>query len=173
MTEMLHLSALLPAALGVCCTVGGRRGSRVLSGFEAIAALVMLTAMADVALGLNLVTPILWVAGLVVLALVGLPLGRVFRAGGNLSASPPVGFPQTVSPAPLLPRGSALAALRVPPSDGPARTATHAPLLHSSLGLIVMAGLLALMAAGHVAFVSGHHNGGGLLPVLVLGGSAI
>ena len=70
MTELLHLSALLPAAFGVCCTVGGRWRGRVLLGFEGLAALVMLVAMTDVALGLGLLAPILWVVGLVALALV-------------------------------------------------------------------------------------------------------
>lgn len=36
-----------------------------------------------------------------------------------------------------------------------------------------MAGLVALMSAGHTASVSGHHGGGGLLPLLVFGGSAV
>lgn len=35
-----------------------------------------------------------------------------------------------------------------------------------------MAGLVALMAAGHVASASGHHGGGGLLQLLVFVGSA-
>jgi hypothetical protein len=135
MTELLHLSALLPAAFGVCCTVGGRRRGRLLFGFEGVAALVMLVAMADVALGFGLVTPILWVAGLVVLALVA---------------------PLTGRPTPL--------------SESAAPVAHRS--LHLSLGLIVMAGLVALMSAGHAASFPGHH-GGGLLPVLVLGGSAV
>lgn len=131
MTELLHLSALLPAAFGVCCTVGGRRRGRL--GFEAAAALVMLVAMADVALNLGLVAPILWVVGLVLLALasVATPRSRQARSAG----------------------------------------ATHRSL-HISLGLIVMAGLVALMSAGHVASVSAHHGGGGMLPLLVFGGSA-
>ncbi|PWC06424.1 hypothetical protein [Mycetocola zhujimingii] len=171
MTELLHLSALLPAAFGACCTVGGRRGSRVLSGFEGFAAVAMFVAMADVALNLGLVAPILWVVALVALALVGLPLGRVARAGGNASASL---FNETAqvaanSPLPDRPaRSSANAALR----DSPTGPAAHASLLHSSLGLIVMAGLLALMAAGHTASVASHHSANGLLPTLVLGGAA-
>ncbi|SFN82468.1 hypothetical protein [Mycetocola miduiensis] len=135
MTELLHVSALLPAAFGACCTVGGRRRGRVRFGFEALAAVVMLVAMADVALGLSLVAPILWVVGLVALAVVGA--------------------------APLDPLAGAKR------SQGTHRT------LHTSLGLIVMAGLVALMSAGHVASVSGHHGGGGMLPALVLGGAAI
>ncbi|MET0844086.1 MAG: hypothetical protein ABWY23_09560, partial [Mycetocola sp.] len=53
-----------------------------------------------------------------------------------------------------------------------AGVATHRTL-HTSLGLIVMAGLVALMSAGHAASVSAHHGGGGMPLLLVLGGSAI
>ncbi|MBG6238480.1 hypothetical protein IWX78_001452 [Mycetocola sp. CAN_C7] len=134
MTELLHLSALLPAAFGACCTVGGRRRGRVRSGFEASAAVVMLVAMADVAVGLGLVAPILWVVGLVVLAVV----------------SPVIGIRHDRS-----------------------REVRPHPGLHTSLGLIVMAGLIALMSAGHVASVPVHHGGGGLFLLLVFGGSAI
>lgn len=137
MTELLHLSALLPAAFGVCCTVGGRRRGRV--GFEAVAAVVMLVAMADVALGLGLVAPILWVVGSLALA-VAQPLVEPRR-----HSAPTV----------------------IEPRRNPHRS------LHTSLGLIVMAGLIALMSAGHTASVSGHHGGGGLLPLLVFGGSAV
>jgi hypothetical protein len=136
MTELLHLSALLPAAFGVCCTVGGRRGSRGLSAFEGLAAVAMFAAMADVALGLSFVAPILWIAGLIAFALVGLPLGRSHVPVRNVSA-------------------------------------THAPLLHTSLGLIVMAGLIAVMSTGHVASAASHHSASGLLPTFVLGGSAV
>jgi hypothetical protein len=141
MTELLHLSALLPAAFGVCCTVGGRRRGRALLGYEGFAAVVMLVAMADVALGLGLLAPILWVAGLTLLALTSVAL----RSRRSLVPEPVEG------------RSVGGAAHRS---------------LHTSLGLIVMAGLVALMSAGHAASVPSHHGGGGLLPLLVLGGSA-
>lgn len=156
MTELLHLSALLPAAFGVCCTVGGRRRGRVLVGFEGFAALVMLVAMTDVALGLGLLAPILWVVALVMLALVG--------AHGPRSR-------QSLVPEPVEGRSAGGSTPLAPPVVEPRRNPHRT--LHTSLGLIVMAGLVALMSAGHAASVSGHHGGGGLLPLLVLGGSAI
>jgi hypothetical protein len=142
MTELLHLSALLPAAFGVCCTVGGRRRGRLSVGFDGIAALAMLIAMTDATLRLNLIAPILWVAGLVALALAGVPLAR-----------------RVVTPA----------------SSGVDAHASlaHRAALHTSLGLIVMAGLLALMSTGHVTAASSHHSAGSMLSALVLGGSAV
>lgn len=156
MTEMLHLSALLPAAFGVCCTVGGRRRGRLPFGFEGVAAVVMLVAMADVALGLGLLAPILWVVGLVLLALVS---------------------PLATRPTSLIEHAASEERIRQaqePSSvyrDQMTKARPHRTI-HTSLGLIVMAGLVALMSAGHAASVSGHHGGGGLLPWLVFGGSA-
>jgi hypothetical protein len=151
MTELLHLSALLPTAFGVCCTVGGRRRGRLGVGFDGVAAVVMLLAMADVVVGLGLVAPILWVAGLVGLAL-ALPLVA--------SAASPGALVSLVDDA-------------IPQAEGQrSHRAAHTAVLHSSLGLIVMAGLVALMSAGHTATVPTHHGVSGMLPVLVLSGSA-
>lgn len=75
MTEILHLGALLPAALGACCTVGGRRGVIDLGS-----ALVMLAAMLDLASGAGIIHPLLWAGTLVILAVVSAVRLRVARA---------------------------------------------------------------------------------------------
>lgn len=74
MTDVLHLGALLPAALGACCTVGGRRGV-----VELGSALVMLAAMLDLASGAGVVHPLLWACSLVILAVVSAVRLRVAR----------------------------------------------------------------------------------------------
>lgn len=86
MTDVLHLGALLPAALGACCTVGGRRGVIDLGS-----ALVMLAAMLDLASGAGIVHPLLWAIALVVLALVSAVRLRVVRPsalGGDAASHP-------------------------------------------------------------------------------------
>jgi hypothetical protein len=65
MSEVLHLGALVPAAVGACCTVGGRRGP-----LDLVAAIVMLAAMLDLATGVGLLHPLLWAVVLTVLAVV-------------------------------------------------------------------------------------------------------
>ncbi|WP_314138420.1 hypothetical protein [uncultured Plantibacter sp.] len=63
MSEVLHLGALVPAAVGACCTVGGRRGP-----LDLVAAIVMLAAMLDLATGAGMLHPLLWAVVLIVLA---------------------------------------------------------------------------------------------------------
>lgn len=63
MTELLHLGALVPAAVGACCTVGGRRGP-----VDLVAAILMLAAMLDLGTGAAIVHPFLWAIVLTVLA---------------------------------------------------------------------------------------------------------
>lgn len=63
MTELLHLGALVPAAVGACCTVGGRRGP-----VDLVAAILMLAAMLDLGTGTAIVHPFLWAIVLTVLA---------------------------------------------------------------------------------------------------------
>ena len=55
MSEVLHATALVPATLGVCCTIGDRRRA-----VEVSAGVLMVVAMADLALGPGLVSPTLW-----------------------------------------------------------------------------------------------------------------
>ncbi|WP_411557280.1 hypothetical protein [Plantibacter sp. MPB07] len=63
MSEVLHLGALVPAAVGACCTVGGRR-----EPLDLVAAIVMLAAMLDLATGVGMLHPLLWAVVLIVLA---------------------------------------------------------------------------------------------------------
>jgi hypothetical protein len=72
MSELLHLSALLPAAVGVCCTVGGRRRRTA----DAVLTAVMLVAMADVSLRIGMLHPLGWCALLVLLAISGAVAAR-------------------------------------------------------------------------------------------------
>lgn len=109
MAEILHLSALLPAAVSTCCTVGAARSRGALG---VISAVVMLLAMADLSGG-RLLSPLIWSALLIASAV-----------GGALAAR--------------------LASQRADAGDGDAvGMGTHA-----ALGLVVMAGLVVLMAAG-------------------------
>lgn len=82
MTDVLHVGALLPAAVGACCTVGGRRGLLDLGS-----SLVMLAAMLDLASGAGLVHPLLWAALLVVLAVVSAARSRIGRAPAAVAAA--------------------------------------------------------------------------------------
>lgn len=67
MVEVLHLAAVLPATVGLCCAVGDRRG-RVRS---VVPAAVMLLAMLAMAIGWPGVPPLAWAAVLVLLGVVG------------------------------------------------------------------------------------------------------
>lgn len=55
MSEVLHATALVPATLGVCCTIGDRRRA-----VEVGAGLLMLVAMVDLSLGPGVVPAGLW-----------------------------------------------------------------------------------------------------------------
>jgi hypothetical protein len=117
MAEILHLSALLPAAVSACCTLGAAR-SRGAVGV--ISAIVMLAAMLDLTGG-GVLPPLAWSALLVALAMAGAVAARITRV-----------------------------------ADGDAMAA------HAALGLVVMAGLVALMAAGvaagHAPTLTGGHS---------------
>ena len=65
MVEVLHLAAVLPATVGLCCAVGDRR-SRARS---AVPAAAMLAAMVAMAIGLTAVSPLIWAALLVALGM--------------------------------------------------------------------------------------------------------
>lgn len=77
MIEALHVGALLPATVGLCCTAASPRQR----GFSAVAgwapAGVMTAAMADAALGSRLVPAVLWTVLLVVVAV--LPAAQLRR----------------------------------------------------------------------------------------------
>jgi hypothetical protein len=73
MAEILHLGALLPAAVSACCTVGAARSRGALG---VISAIVMLAAMLDLTGG-GLLSPLLWSALLVASAVGGALAARV------------------------------------------------------------------------------------------------
>ncbi|KQP01682.1 hypothetical protein [Leifsonia sp. Leaf264] len=75
MVEIVHIGAVLPATVGICCTIGAReRRTR-----SVVPALVMLLATLDLAVGPGLILPLLWAAimvGLAVWTVVGVRAGR-------------------------------------------------------------------------------------------------
>ncbi|WP_029150927.1 hypothetical protein [Microbacterium indicum] len=77
MGAALHLAALLPASVGVCC-LAAAPGARARAA-EVIASIVMVAAMTDVALGGGVVPAVLWAIALVICSLalaVGARLAR-------------------------------------------------------------------------------------------------
>ncbi|MBT2500685.1 hypothetical protein J7E25_16435 [Agromyces sp. ISL-38] len=78
MVEVLHLAAVFPAAVGLCCAVGDRR-SRARSVVPAAAMLIAMIAMAT---GWPAVSPLVWAGALVVLGIGAAAQLRV-RAGGG------------------------------------------------------------------------------------------
>lgn len=77
MIEALHVGALLPATVGLCCTAASprQRGFSVVAGCAPAG--VMTAAMADVALGSRLVPAVLWTVLLVAVAV--LPAAQLRR----------------------------------------------------------------------------------------------
>jgi len=65
MVEVLHLAAVLPATVGLCCAVGDRRGG----ARSVVPAAVMLLAMLAMAAGWTAVPPLAWAAAFVVLGI--------------------------------------------------------------------------------------------------------
>lgn len=63
MSEVLHATALVPATLGVCCTIGDQRRA-----VEVGAGVLMVVAMADLSLGPGLVAPWLWAVAMIAAA---------------------------------------------------------------------------------------------------------
>ncbi len=125
MSEILHLWAVAPAAIGTCCLAADRARVRPP---EVVASVLMLAAMLDAAL-FGLLAPVYWMALLLAAAL-------------------------------------ALAIWRSPRS--PRRTRVPAAMtLHTTLGLIAMAGL-PLAMGGHGAG-AGHAHGIALGPLLLVG----
>ncbi|MDO9395666.1 MAG: hypothetical protein Q7T71_03880, partial [Herbiconiux sp.] len=92
MGEVLHLSALLPATVGVCCTLGAGRGGvshhrgRAARLVAAVSALLMLLAMLDVSTRMLGLTPPAWSAVLLLAALAAAPVALRARPR---AATPP------------------------------------------------------------------------------------
>ncbi|MGG7509866.1 hypothetical protein [Plantibacter sp. YIM 135249] len=129
MVEALHLGALLPAAVGACCTVGGRRGI-----VDLVAAIVMLAAMIDAATGAALLHPLVWGAVLVAVGIVSAARLRGVGASSATAATADIGA-DTETPA-------AVATVTVT-----AERQHRLMLVHTSLGLLVMATMLVAMAS--------------------------
>ncbi len=86
MVEILHLGSLVPATVGVCCTVGDRRSRSAVAWVPAI---VMLVAMIDSMVGIGMLAPVLWAGillGLAVWPAVALRRERSARDAGNAHA---------------------------------------------------------------------------------------
>jgi len=79
MAEVLHLAAVLPATVGLCCAVGDRRGR----ARSVVPAAVMLLAMLAMAAGWTAVPRLAWAALLVVLG-VGTAAGLRRRPNGGV-----------------------------------------------------------------------------------------
>ncbi|WP_353814831.1 hypothetical protein [Agromyces sp. SYSU T00266] len=151
MTELLHAGMVIPASLGVCCSVGvgawsapsagsaGRRRARAAAAvgrlLPVMAALLMLGAMLDMAFGSALVPgwtgrSVGWAAAMVLTALLVVASGRVAGRVGHVD-------------------------------------------LHRALGLVVTAGLVAAAHPAHAqvapAAASAHsaHAGSALLPAVL------
>ncbi|MGD8193219.1 hypothetical protein ACEXQB_001845 [Herbiconiux sp. P18] len=153
MGEVLHAGALLPAAVGACCTVGARRSGRVAA---VVSAGLMLLAMLDANLRLIGLSSIVWAALLLLVALGGAAAHRMGGRGRRWAAP----------------------AARASPTPHEAAMAVH-----GRIGLIVMAGLLLAMvpmgsgtAGAGAGFggagVSMHHGSagaGGLLDAVAVG----
>jgi hypothetical protein len=150
MGELLHAGALVPAAVGACCTLGARRSGRAAAGVSAI---VMLLAMLDTVFRMPGLPALVWAALLIGTALAA----AVSARAASRSRAAVVGR----------------AASR-------ARAAVVHPVmaLHGGLGMIVMAGLLLVMgspasgaavsdAVAVTASVSAGHHGGGASGALV------
>ncbi|MGG7465982.1 hypothetical protein [Plantibacter sp. YIM 135347] len=127
MVEALHLGALLPAAVGACCTVGGRRGI-----VDLVAAIVMLAAMIDAATGAALLHPLVWGAVLVAVGIVSAARLRGVGASSATAATADIGA-GTETPAAV--------------ATNTAERQHRLMLVHTSLGLLVMATMLVAMAS--------------------------
>jgi hypothetical protein len=79
MAEILHLTALLPALVSACCTVGA---ARTRGAVGVISAIVMLVAMLDLAGG-GVLPPVAWSALLVASAMSGAVTARIAGASGG------------------------------------------------------------------------------------------
>lgn len=78
MVEVLHLTALLPATVGLCCAAGDRRGRTR----AVVPAAVMMLAMFAMAAGWPLLPPLVW-AGVLLLVAIGGAAARRFVAASR------------------------------------------------------------------------------------------
>jgi hypothetical protein len=78
--ELLHLGSIVPATVGVCCTVGDRRSRSAVAWAPSI---VMLVAMLDSMPGIGLVSPVMWSLALMGLAIWPALAVRRARVGGD------------------------------------------------------------------------------------------
>ncbi|WP_291054550.1 hypothetical protein [Herbiconiux sp.] len=144
MGEVLHLGALLPAAVGTCCVLGSRRSGRVIAG---VSALVMLAAMLDATVRMPGLPTFVWAAVLVSLALLGAFGARLATGSGSGPGSG-----------------------RGPAEEARMAGHTAGMAVHGGVGLVVMAALLLAMSVGSSGdagvVASGHHGGSGWLAPL-------
>jgi len=146
----LHLIMIVAAASSLCCVLGSRRTRSVTAVGGTV---LMAAAMADLALGLIGLAPLVWTTLLMGWAMVAAGAAR-WREGrtamdheaGPGGAVPAAAYPATVVPAAAATATESRAAVT---TDGP----RHLHLLHQ-LGLVVVAGQIALcgtMAGGTAA----------------------
>ncbi|MBG6055222.1 flagellar biogenesis protein FliO [Salinibacterium sp. CAN_S4] len=97
MIELLHLGSIVPATVGVCCTVGDRRSRSAVAWAPAI---VMLAAMVDSMTGSGVISPVMWALALMGLAVwpaVVVRLGRRYHSGATRSLSAAMGIHRSIS----------------------------------------------------------------------------
>jgi len=154
----LHLIMIVAAASSLCCVLGSRRTRSVTAVGGTV---LMAAAMADLALGLIGLAPLVWTTILVGWAMVAAGAARwregrtaVDHKAGPGGAVPAAAYPAAVVPAAAATATESRAALT---TDGP----RNLHLLHQ-LGLVVVAGQIALCGtiAGGTAASQG--LGGGM-----------
>jgi hypothetical protein len=85
MIEALHVGALLPATVGLCCTAASPRQRGLSAAANWTPAVVMTAAMADVALGSRLIPVVLWTVLLVAASV--MPAVQLRRDDGRAGRS--------------------------------------------------------------------------------------
>lgn len=135
----LHLLALAPAAVGLCCLAADRRRARAA---EVVAAMLMMMAMVDAAVT-QLVPAVWWVASLLAGAMaLAATRGRA-RVVATGSSGPSGGAGDA--------GGAAMAHDAMP---------GVAMAVHSAAGMVVMAALLLAMSASAAGAGAAHHHSG-------------
>jgi len=148
MVEVLHLAAVLPATVGLCCAVGDRRG-RARSVAPAAA---MLLAMLAMAVGWPVVPPLSWAGLLVALgvgAAAGLRHGPAGDAAGDGDAVASHARHMQLHRALGLVLGAGLLVVSAAAHAGPAASAHAGHAALSSPAVAVLAG-----AAGYLVFTA-------------------
>jgi hypothetical protein len=148
MSDLLHVSALVPATVGVCCTVRDR--SRWV---ELAAGLVMLLAMADLALGAGLLSPLVWAVLLVGGGVGALVQERDLRSWSGLHAAG--GLFLMADLAMLMAHHAHVASMTgAEPTDGHDHAHTGVPHAHELAHALVGQGLLGAALVGTVAYLA-------------------